>query len=82
MELNVYVKRKRKMKNDHGYFVIEDVSDFQRYEIIFHEEHKPGVFKLWLKRNLKEYAKFIQVYCKKEFMPIDIDAHNKYWMSQ
>lgn len=70
------------MKNDHGHWVIEDVSDFHRYEIIYHEEHKPGVFKVWIKRDLKEHSKCIIAFCKEQFLPNDIDAHNKYWVSQ
>ncbi len=70
------------MKNDQGYLVVEDVSDLNDYEIIIHDQHKPGVFKLLLKRDLKEHAKCILVFCKKEFLPSDIDAHNKYWSSQ
>ncbi len=59
--------------------MIEKVSDFNGFEIIFHEEHKPGVFKIWIKRDLKEHTKSMLVFCEKELIPKDIDAHNKYW---
>jgi hypothetical protein len=70
------------VRNDQGHLVIEDISDFNGYEIVFHEEHKPGVFKVGLKKDLKEIAQFKIAFCKNKFMPIDIDAHNKYWVSQ
>lgn len=70
------------MKDDQGHFVIECVKDFHLFEIIYHERYKPGVFKVWMKKDLKEHAKLIIAFCKDEFMPVDIDAHNKYWTSQ
>ena len=67
------------MKTEHGHYIVESFTDFASYEIVFCEEHKPGVFKVGLKIDLKEHAKFLIAFSKKEFLPNDIEAHNKYW---
>lgn len=69
------------MKNDQDHWIIESIRDFDHFQIMFHEEHKPKVFKVWMKKDLKEYTKFLLVFCGEEFLPKDIDAHNKYWSS-
>jgi hypothetical protein len=61
------------------YLIIKSSEDFNGYEIVFCEEHKPGVFKVGIKKDLKEIQQFKFVFCKKEFMPVDIEAHNNYW---
>lgn len=67
------------MKIDEGYYIIENVTDFQGYEIIHWEKYKEGVYRLWMKKDLKEYQKFYIVFCKNQHMPINIESHNAYW---
>jgi len=70
------------VKNDQGYWVVESAVDFNNYEIILCEYYKSGVFRVWLKRDSKEHCKCLKAFSKKEFLPNDIEAHNKYWVSQ
>ena len=67
------------MKNDNGYMIIENIRDFDHYEIIYCFEHKEGIFKLCLYKDLKEIKKCVTCFSKKEYLPDDIIAHNKYW---
>lgn len=67
------------MKIDNGYSIIENVKDFYGWELLWWEERKPGVFRVIIKKNLKEIKISKIVFCKLEYMPIDIDAHNSYW---
>lgn len=70
------------MKKEFDYYVVEDVRDFDNYQILGIEEYKEGVVRVAIVKDLKEYKQFKKVFCKTCYLPKNIDSHNCYWASQ